>query len=222
MNTQRTLALILLVLLLAASVPGLAAPADTEVQKAFATAAFSVEYGSIDSVLRRWAAPIRYSVNGNPGEEDLETLGGFVAELAEKVQGLPDIREAASGEEANIAFYFAPLDELASLDEIYVPGNWGFFTFNYNGRQELNRGKVLIATDVTGQKDRNHLLKEEIVGLLGLTNDIDTHKDSIIYQPWTTTQDLSGLDWELLNLLYDARLEPGMDFSEAKQALGWD
>ena len=73
---------------------------------------------------------------------------------------------------------------------------------------------------MTDQAARNHLLLEEITGGLGLANDIDTEKDSILYQPWTTTQQLSDLDWQLLNLLYDRRVTPGMDTETALRALG--
>lgn len=229
MDTKRKPALILLALALiplALAMAGLAAglkkPVDPKVREAFAATAFSVEYGGAGGTLRRWAVPIRYGVRGVPGAEDLATLEGFAAELMEKVPGLPGIREAEQGAEPNLLIHFAPLDELPALDSAYVPGNWGFFSFHYNARQELVKGLVLIASDVTSQRERNHLLKEEITGILGLTNDHRSQEDSILYQPWTTTQDLSALDWELLSLLYSEKLSPGMDFARAGKALGWE
>ena len=61
---------------------------------------------------------------------------------------------------------------------------------------------IVIATDVTTQRDRNHLVQEELVGALGLTNDHWDDKTSILYQGWTTTQSPSPLDWQMLNFLY--------------------
>lgn len=221
MDTRRKLALILLALAMAGLAAGVKKPVGPEVREAFAATAFSVEYGGKGGALRRWAAPIRYQVLGSPGAEDLAALDGFVSQLREKVKGLPGITGADGGSEPNLLVHFAPLNELPALDPAYVPGNWGFFSFHYNSRQELIKGRVLIASDVTSQRERNHLLMEEITGVLGLTNDHSGPEDSILYQPWTTTQGLSALDWELLSLLYSEKLSPGMDFARAKRALGW-
>ena len=68
-----------------------------------------------------------------------------------------------------------------------------------------------IATDVTDQKARNHLIQEEFIGALGLLNDHFLYSDSILYQPWTTVQQPSEVDWLMLNILYSPRLSPGMD-----------
>ena len=190
---------------------------------AFAEAAFRAEYDEPGrDTLRRWAARIRLFAQGAYTPQDLLTLETFVGELNAKVKGLPEVSLARSAEEANVLLSFAPLSDLPALLSGYVAGNWGFFMFWTDARQEMTRARVLIASDVTSQQERSHLLLEELTGLLGLPNDLEGHPDSIIHQRWTTTQALSELDWQLLNLVYDARLRPGMGWQEAQQALGWD
>jgi hypothetical protein len=138
------------------------------------------------------------------------------------VDGLPLVSVVEEQEKANLKVQFAPLAELSQFDSSYVEGNWGYFTFWYDVAQAIYKASILIASDVTSQRERNHLLLEELVGALGLPNDIENEPDSIIYQPWTTTQELSALDWQLLNLVYDENLRPGMTWAQAQSALGWD
>ncbi len=193
-----------------------------EMQEAFVIAAFTSEYGPSVGKLRRWAKPIKIAVEGPATAEDLRTLDHFIALLNLRVNGLPKVSLAKGKEKANLTITYAPLDELPRIEKGYVPGNWGLFLYWWDGGYRINKARVLLATDVTTQEARNHLLLEEIVGLLGLANDIDSHPDSIIYQPWTTVQHLSELDWELLDLLYDSRLKPGMSLKQANKALGWE
>lgn len=189
---------------------------------AFAQAAFRAEYDSEGmDALRRWAVPIRIYADGGMTAEDGRALDQFITLLNDRVEGLPTVSRVTSHRDANITVRFAKLRDLPSLNPQYVEGNWGFFTFWYDDAWQIDEALVLIATDVTSQEERNHLLLEELVGSLGLPNDLDDQPDSIIHQSWTTTQELSELDWQLLNLLYDTRLQPGMSLRQTRRALGW-
>ena len=197
--------------------------ASVSVREAFAEAAFRAEYDAegTDS-LRRWEQPILIWAGGAFTDEDLARLKSFVGELNSKVDGLPPVSIVETQEKANLKIQLAPLAELGQLDSSYVKGNWGYFTFWYDEAQVIYEAGILVASDVTSQRERNHLLLEELIGALGLPNDIDNEPDSILYQPWTTTQELSALDWQLLNLVYDANLRPGMTWAQAQTALAWD
>ena len=70
-----------------------------------------------------------------------------------------------------------------------------------------------------GQPDRIHLIQEELVGALGLTNDHWDDKTSILYQGWTTTQSPSPLDWQMLNFLYSPLTHPGDHWETVERAL---
>jgi len=221
LKNRRPAALLLALALLLCPLAATDRAENTGLREAFLTAAFRPEYGAAgDDALRRWAEPLRVFVGGEPTREDLGTLRAFLKELADKVDGLPEISVVPSEGDANLTVWYAPLDRLADYEPSYVSGNWGYFAFWWDGAQQIVRVNVVIASDVTDLAARNHLLLEEITGGLGLSNDIGTHEDSILYQPWTATQRLSELDWRLLNLLYDRRLRPGMDGETALKALG--
>lgn len=222
-NKKAAVLALALVLFFCLSMPEVHAELSvSEIQEAFTSSAFNSEYGDNVGKIRRWAKPIKIFIEGAATKEDLTTIENFAELLNLRVNGLPQVSFTKKKANANLRITFAPLDELSALEPSYVPGNWGFCLYWYDENYCLTEARVLIASDVTTQEARNHLLLEEIVGSLGLTNDIDTHPDSIIYQPWTTTQHLSELDWELLDLLYDARLKPGMTLKKVKNALGWD
>ena len=70
--------------------------------------------------------------------------------------------------------------------------------------------KIAIATDVTNQEERNHLIMEEFINGIGLSNDHNRYANSIVYQPWTTVQQVSELDWIMLNMIYHPDVHAGV------------
>lgn len=179
----------------------------------FDVCALTAEYPGENSEqgrLFRWESSIHIYIDGNPGYEDRATLTGFLMELALRVPDMPNITVTEDRSAANIIFYFGPLDQLPARIPDYVSGNWGFAHWRYDGRYRIYHADIGIATDVTDQSARNHLIQEELVAALGLTNDHMVYSDSIVYQPWTTVQHLSEVDWILLNMVYSPLVSPGM------------
>lgn len=193
--------------------PASAAPAalaDEETLSYFSAVVFSTEYGGSsedDNRLRRWEEPLLITVDGSPTDEDLAVLNRHIGDL-QAVPGMPEIRRVRSG--GNVAIHFVPLSAMGNAVPGYVEGNWGFFRVWWDESLRMNRAEVAIASDVTTQPQRNHLILEEVTQLLGLMQDADSHADSIFYGPWTETQALSALDWRLVALLYRTDLSAGM------------
>jgi len=181
--------------------------------------AFQSEYNknARDYLVRR-ETPLRVSIAGAYTRDDLAVLERFVQELNERVTWLPDVRMVAAADQANITITMAKLDELIDYEPDYTEGNWGYFSFWYDD-YKINHANIVIASDVTSQYERNHLIQEEFVGALGLGNDITAFSDSIITQEWTTVQALSPLDWHMLNILYEPWLYPGVTSREAYRIL---
>ncbi|HSK69987.1 MAG TPA: DUF2927 domain-containing protein [Candidatus Limnocylindria bacterium] len=200
-----------------------ASPEPEGLREAFRDAAFRAEYdgGDVD-MLRRWERPLAVWIGGDATPEDMEGLREFVAQLNANVPGLPGVSVAQDKWKADVRITLAPLRRLPDVQPGYVPGNWGFFHFTYDDYGAILEGDISVASDVTTQAERDHLIREELTGALGLPNDLDGHPDSIIHAAWTTTRELSELDWALLGLLYDPRLAPGMTWLEAARALGWE
>ncbi len=195
------------------------ADANRKALDLFCQCAFHPEYGDAEEEpLVRWEQEITLWVGGTPSAEDTATLNRFFSELNEKVPGLPSIRVVKQYADANIRIWYVPLHMMDDYLEGYVEGNWGFFTYS-TSKWRITSARIGIATDVTEQKERNHLMLEELTGALGLPGDHEVYSDSILYNPWTTVQSLSDVDWRMLNMLYSSAVSPGMREQEARDAL---
>jgi hypothetical protein len=115
--------------------------------------------------------------------------------------------------------YFIPLDEMDDVIPVYEPDNWGYFFLGWDWDYIAREAYIGIATDVTTQKYRNHLILEEVTQALGLMNDSPKYADSIFQIEWTETQSLSDIDTALIRMLYCDELKPGMGMDEVRQIL---
>lgn len=188
------------------------------------TCGFSVEWNDAGTAnaatpLTRWETPIRICVTGSPSADDKDQLNKFIMELATHCPNMPNISLVASELEANVVIYYGPLNKLSQHVDYYHEGNWGAFSYQYNGNYEIVSGKVGIATDKNNRASKRHLLREELVGLFGLANDHEVYADSILYQQWTTVGQLSDVDWLMLNMIYDPDLSCGMSAGQAYRIL---
>lgn len=181
----------------------------------FRICAFGSEYSSSTDKLCRWTTDIQIYVAGSPTQSDLETLDDFIMECTWRCPDMPKITRVYSASTANVIIYFVPLNTLPDYLSGYTEGNWGYFTYWYNGNHQINSAEIGIATDVTNQYQRNHIIREELFGTFGLGNDHYLYSDSIIYQPWTETQTPSEVDWLMLSMLYHNNVRPGMSAKEA-------
>lgn len=190
---------------------------EREALEAFMLACFGSEYGP-DHELTRWEQPIRLSLEGSPTPEDRAFAQAFIDQLNDRVAGFPGISLVGALGRPNVRVSYAPLDSLHRYVEGYVSGNWGYFSYWYEDYR-MTKAQIGLASDAANQQQRNHLFMEELVGALGLAKDIDSHPESIVYQPWTETQQLADIDWLMLNYLYHPRLSPGMSADEAHDLL---
>ena len=193
--------------------------ASRKALEVFRLCAFYPEYGSgEEEPLSRWEEEIRIWAGGAPSREDLQGLDAFLAELPERVPGLPPVRRVRQDTGAAIRLWFVPEYMLPYYLEEYVDGNKGFFQYKRTNNR-ITSARIGIAADSTEQEERNHLILEELVGALGLPGDHTVYADSILYDGWTVTQSLSEVDWRMLNFLYSSAVSPGMSWSQAQQAL---
>lgn len=185
----------------------------------FEECAFSAEYGGEGrDYTVRWQKPIAVYFYGNYTNDDLAFFFRFATELTENVPGMPEIRLTTLKDESNVQIYFTKLNKMGDFLSSYTEGNWGYFTFWHSGNS-ITRAEIAVATDVTNQKQRYHLIMEEFVGALGLANDHYLNRKSILYGEWTEVQTLTTADWLMLEFLYDTRLSSGQTWRELKPQL---
>jgi hypothetical protein len=176
-----------------------------------------IEYGTGDEILKRWEGPIRITVKGDYTEEDYKTLEKHI-DMLNGLNVLPDISIADL--DANFFVYFIPLDEMDDMIPGYEEGNWGYFNLGWDWDYIAKQAYIGIATDVTTQGDRNHLILEEVTQALGLMNDSPDYQDSIFQVNWTDTQELSDIDIALIRMMYCDELKPGMKLPEVREIMG--
>ena len=104
----------------------------------------------------------------------------------------------------NIEIHFDPTSQFARILPQYVPPNLGFAWVQWDG-STITHSTILISSDDTNQAERSHLIREELTQSLGLLQDSDRHPDSIFYGRWTTTQEFSDLDRQIISLHYRHR-----------------
>jgi hypothetical protein len=130
--------------------------------------------------------------------------------------GLSGCRPA---EEDGMDVYFVPLDTFRTYCLFYVPGNWGYVYEEWDSQDRITHDTVLIATDVTTQEDRTHLIREEVTQGLGLLADSLQYPDSIFYKDWTNTAVYSDIDRTVIQMLYRDDITPGMTRDGAIEVL---
>ena len=170
-------------------------------------------------MLIRWTEPATVCADGSPSKTDLQQLDDFLMQLSFRVPEMPPLRRVEDPAEADIVIHYLRLSEIKEREERYVEGNWGFQTYTYHANGQIFSAEIWIARDKTGQAGRNHLMKEGLVSVLGLTDMHEVYTDSIISRGWSTRQELSDVDWLMLNMLYSAHVFPGWTREQTRDAL---
>ncbi|MCU0548095.1 MAG: DUF2927 domain-containing protein [Leptolyngbya sp. Prado105] len=167
--------------------------------------------------IRKWSGEIRIQVLGRPTSADRTTLQTVIREINELTRG--SIRMQITNRNPNLTIHFAPESRFKQLEPAYVPVNFGFFITRWNTRGMINYANILVASTGITQKERSHLIREELTQSLGLMRDSYRYSDSMFYQSWTDITRFSDLDKALIQMLYMPELKPGMTQAEALRVL---
>ncbi|BAU11985.1 hypothetical protein LEP3755_25090 [Leptolyngbya sp. NIES-3755] len=167
--------------------------------------------------IRKWSGDIRVQTFGRPTSEDLRSLQAVVSEINGLTGGA--IRMQLVNSNPNVTIHFVPEPQFRTIEPAYIPVNFGFFVTRWNNQGIINRANVLITTTGVTQKERSHLIREELTQALGLMRDSYRYADSMFYQPWTDVTRFSELDRTLIQMLYLPQIRPGMTQAEVLRTL---
>ena len=120
---------------------------------------------------------------------------------------------------ANVEMIFAPEADFSRLEPNYQPTNYGFFWVNWDSDSEIYRARILISTDKVEQRERSHLIREELTQSLGLMRDSIKYPDSIFYANRSELSQFAAIDETLIKLLYSEAIVPGMTEAEVRAVL---
>jgi hypothetical protein len=150
----------------------------------FLDVALCTEYGNGGHEIKKWAHGMKVAVHGNPSSEDLATL----SRVAEEINAITGRRLVSFGRRgANVEVYFVPEAEFSSIEPHYEPFNYGFVWAWWEDRGIIYKARILISTEGVTQKERSHLIREELTQSLGLLCDSWKYRDRIIeilYKPY--------------------------------------
>lgn len=181
----------------------------------FVEVALGTEFGKSNSTIRKWKNDIKIQVVGTPTPEDQRTLKAVTRELQE----LTGLNIQFDDRNANMSIYFVPEPEFRRYEVNYIPRNYGFFWTQWNNNTIYN-AKILISTTGVTQRERSHLIREEITQSLGLMKDSSKYSNSIFYQGWTDTNEYTEIDRSIIRLLYRPEINPGMTREEVLSVSG--
>jgi hypothetical protein len=200
--------LFFLVLLLGCSIQSNSNDYSQEELDYFIEIALGAEFGDKLPVIKKWIDDVRIKVNGEPTEADLQTINKIIGDLNELVAG---INIKLVDKKWNMIITFSPESDFATIDQNYVPTNYGFFwTLWDDDNFVIYDASILVASADITQQERSHLIREELTQSLGLMNDSNKYKDSIFYQDWTNVTSFSNIDKTTIKLLYLKKIKPGM------------
>lgn len=182
----------------------------------FLDIALGTEYSESSNIIKKWEGDLRIKVIGSPTSQDMDTLRTVISEINNLTSGI-NLKIVDS--KPNVKIHFVPVSEFKRYEPNYQPGNDGYAWVNWNQNNVIYSSNILITTTGINQKERSHLIREELTQSLGLLKDSYKYKNSIFYQPWTDTNKYSQLDKTLIQMLYRPEIRPGMSKSEVANFL---
>lgn len=171
------------------------------------------------TVVQKWAEPVLYTLNGDYTDEDLAAIDKM-ADILNGIEGYPGFYWTDDPDAANLRINFWSQDELMFEMGEYVQGNLcdGIVHYWYDGNNAIFSEDIGIRADMD-QYLRNSVILEEIYNGTGATQDTMLRPDSIIYQEYSETQDLTDVDVLLMQLLYHPAIERGMNAEQCAEVI---
>ena len=180
----------------------------------FGQIAFSAEIGGQYRAGRliKWEQPIRARVFGFEARPFLPEVEEHLARLR-RLSGLPIavLRDLQS--KANLNIWLLPASEIYAWKR---SGPCYTEVWTSDSGFDIVAAHVYIATDEPNM--RRHCILEELSQSLGLTNDSSLFRASIFNDASFLTR-LEPWDEQMIYMLYDPRLRPGMTFDQALPAV---
>jgi hypothetical protein len=177
-----------------------------EIQEYFNQVAYGSDEtpGENANKITKWDKDIKIFVDGHYTSQDLVTIKNLLTELNTLINPLK-MTIVKNKSESNSIVYFGDFNSFNakhfenSLPNILCNGYCTIFSFSDS--EVITNSKIYIANEVS-VLNKKHAIIEEITQSLGLANDSYTYEDSMFYEGYSTTQQLSKLDTEIIKMLY--------------------
>lgn len=188
----------------------------------FKEVVLDVEYssGSGDfTLVQKWTEPIYYRVSGYATSKDMEVLNNMIRQL-NQIDGFPGIYPENDQHWANMFISFYNYDDFYTYmgPVVNYESSDGAVQYWYDTYENyIYEATIGYRTDI-GQYVRNSVIQEEIYNGLGIT-DTWLREDSIAYGGYSEPQQLSDIDWLILELLYHPDMKCGMNAAQCEKVI---
>ena len=188
------------------------------VHQYFMEIAFGNEFSGGYNNIRKWDIDIKVFLPATQYGYLNDELARIIEELNLILTDI-QIERVLDQNEANYIIYFGDKDTYVNTYEPNAVGlvenNWGLFYIYWDSNWSIYRGSMYVDVIRTLDLDcQKHLLREELTQSLGLMNDTYDYPGSIFYQQWTCGTQYAEIDMDLVKLLYDPNITPGMSKQE--------
>jgi hypothetical protein len=177
-----------------------------EIQKYFN----EVAYGSDEmkdpktNKITKWDKDIKMFIDGNYTAQDLITIKNLITELNGLIGNIK-ITIVKDKSESNSIVYFGDFNTFNSKylynQSQYINCNGYCLIYSFGETIFIDNVLIYISNGID-DIDKKHAIIEEITQSLGLANDSWSYEDSMFYEGYSTTQQLSKIDKEVIRMLY--------------------
>lgn len=171
---------------------------------------------------RKWVRPLKIYVSGEPGDELNAELNKIIEEIRDIVGRNLDISIVDNKSDSNFTLFFGTHEAYGkiypNLVEILEFNNYYYYIY-FTGDGEIYNGNLFIDTnrvDITTQK---FFLRKGLTSILGLPMTSNIYEDSIFNCYYRTINEYSLIDKQLIWLLYNSRLDPGLNDKDTREVL---
>ncbi|GER06746.1 hypothetical protein GCM10007972_12530 [Iodidimonas muriae] len=183
---------------------------------------FGHEHGMENNTIRRWGAPLEVAIFSSPALDTPPPLGRIQSVLTEisRITGI-DVARADDNTQATLRLGYFPRRDFAALPaaDKTDPRYHDFINrsaclgVSNSESDRIKGGVIMIGSDISPAL-QDHCLVEELVQIMGLPNDACNYQPSLFCEADHVTE-LTKADKALLSMLYDPRLQSGMERADA-------
>ena len=188
----------------------------------FKEIAIGSEYGRGKKIVK-WTKNMKIFLMGDKIPEMENELDKIIRELNQLVSPIK-LQRVYSKTQANFYVFFGTVSQYLNKVERnagrYARRNLAMFYVYYGRKGTINKGSMYVDTYTMKAKDtRKHLLREELTQALGLMNDSYKYPTSVFYQKFSRATKFDKIDKQIIRLLYNNKIKPGMTRQQVEQAL---
>ncbi|MEM6761491.1 MAG: DUF2927 domain-containing protein [Pseudomonadota bacterium] len=195
----------------------------------FVDTVFGAEVGGdtvadTSTLVKKFTHPVRYHLVSSSTVDRRSSVRRFMGQLSDAVQNL-SLTETLYESDADVVIFLMDRADYASTIRatVWKGVNTRFLEENACSaviaarRTGIERAFIYLVAD-EGFVSFSHCMVEEVAQSLGPANDSSLLPDSI-FNDNSTLNVFGVFDWFILNMLYDARIRPGMGEADVRPLL---